>query len=169
MRTVLTALAVVTCAALTAGAADDEKYTSKDGKFAVQFPKGAKVTTETQKNGGLDMKVAKVADGADKKFIVMYVDLPDAAKNAPAKTLLDAIEAGMVKTSGGKLDGSKDFESGKGKYPGRELLVDKDGAKTKARLVLVETRAYIVIVGGPKEFATEKDATAFLDSFEVTK
>jgi hypothetical protein len=34
-----------------ATAADGEKYVSKEGQFAVAFPKGSKIRTETKKKG----------------------------------------------------------------------------------------------------------------------
>jgi hypothetical protein len=167
MRQILTALVVLAGAAFTC-AADDEKYKSKDGKFEIQFPAGTKVEKDTKKTGGIDMNFAIGKDG-EKAFIAMYMDLPAAAKDVPAKTILDGAEKGSVSQSGGKVDSSKDIEFGKNKYPGREFVADKDGNKTKTRVIIVETRVYVIAVGGPKDFATTKDGTKFLDSFEITK
>jgi hypothetical protein len=153
--------------ALTASAADD-KYTSKEGKFKIQFPEGAKVEKETKKAGNVDMYLTMVKDG-DKAYITIYMDLPAAAKDVAAKMILDSAEKGSVQQSGGKVESSKDIEFGKEKYPGREFVVDKDGVKVRNRAILVETRLYLVLVGGPKDFATTKDAGKFLDSFELTK
>lgn len=170
MRHVLAA-AVVVCAALTAGAADEEKYTSKEGKFTVRFPKGAKVVkTDTVKTAdGSELHRIAAADGKEKVYMVMYGDLPDSVKNVPAKTLLDTAEKGGVERIKGKLVSSKDIELGKNKLPGREFVVEKDGNKLRNRTFLVDARLYTVIVGGTKDFATTKEATAFLDSFEITK
>lgn len=168
MRAIL-ATTIFAAISLTAAAADDEKYKSKDGKFTVAFPAGAKVKTETKKaGGGIDMKMTTV-EAADKAYVVMYMDLPDAAKNVEPKMILDGAEKGSVSQSGGKLDSSKDIEFGKGKLPGREILVDKDGNKIKTWVIIDGVRIYVVAVGGPKEFATGKDGTAFLKSFEITK
>jgi hypothetical protein len=167
MRQVLTALVILAGAALTASAAD-EKYKSKEGKFEIQFPAGAKVEKDTKKAGTIDMNFAIAKDG-EKAFITMYMDLPAAAKDVPAKAILDGAESGSVKQSGGKVESSKDIEFGKNKYPGREFIVDKDGNKVKNRVVIVETRVYVIAVGGPKDFATTKEGTKFLDSFEITK
>jgi hypothetical protein len=167
MRQILTALVILAGVALTASAAD-EKYKSKEGKFEIQFPADKKVETETKKASGLDMYMATVKDG-DKAFIAMYMDFPAAAKDIPAKTILDGAEKGSVSQSGGKLEKSKDIEFGKNKYPGRELLVEKDGNKIRTLIILAETRMYVIAVGGPKDFATTKDASKFLDSFEITK
>src|SRR4051812_47483289 len=118
MRQVLTALVILAGAAFTC-AADDEKYKSKEGKFEVQFPAGSKVEKDTKKSGLLDMNFAIVKDG-EKAFITMYMDLPAAAKDVPAKAILDGAEKGSTKENGGKLESSKDIEFGKNKYPGRE-------------------------------------------------
>lgn len=169
MRRVLTAAVLVAGAALTAGAADDEKYTSKDGKFAVAFPAGAKVKLDKKAaGGGLDMKLFTV-ESKDKAFIVMYMDLPPAAKDVPAKQILDGAEAGSLKQSGSKLVESKDIAFGKAKHPGREILADKGGNKIRTQVIVAEARIYVVAVGGPKDFATGKEGSAFLKSFEITK
>jgi hypothetical protein len=170
MRNVLTALLIAACAALTAGAADDEKYTSKDGRFKVQFPAGAKVKTKTMKAGALEMNFVMVEE-SDRAFAVMYMDMPEEAKKAPAKGLLEGAEKGAVAQSGGKLESAKDIEFGKNKYPGREVVVDKDGNKTRTFLILADLRLYVVAAGGKKDFATDKeqDGAKFLASFEITK
>src|SRR5436309_1841916 len=115
MRAALAAVVVVACAALAAGA-DDEKYTSRDGKVAVAFPANSKVKTETKEDGsGVKMYVAAVED-KNRAYAVMYFDAPDAAKNVPAKDLLDGAVKGAVRESKGKLVESKDITFGKKKY-----------------------------------------------------
>ena len=47
--------------------------------------------------------------------------------------------------------------------------VHKNGTKLKTRMVLANTRMYIIIVGGEDDFATTKEAQKFLDSFEITR
>lgn len=167
MRKLLAAVAVLVCAGLVGGA-DDEKYKSKDGKYTVSFPADAKVTTKTQEAGGVSMKFAQV-EQKDKAYIVMYMDLPEAVKDVPVKNLLDNAEKGSVKETKGKLLDSKDIEFGKKKYPGREFVVEKDGSKIRSRIIVVGIRVYVVVVGGPKDYATGKEGDSFLDSFELTK
>ncbi|MDY3557523.1 hypothetical protein R5W23_000049 [Gemmata sp. JC673] len=167
MRNALAALVVVGAAGLAASGAD-EKYASNEGKFTARFPSGLTVKTEAKKAGALDMQVTSAKDDKENSFTVMYVDLPAGAK-APPKAVFDGIEAGMVKTSGGKVESSKEITYGAAKYPGREVLVDKDGAKIKARIILADSRVFIVFAGGPKGFGTTDAATKFLDSFETTK
>ena len=50
-----------------------------------------------------------------------------------------------------------------------EGTVNKTGLRLKTRVIIDGTRFYTIMVGGPKDFATSKEATAFLDSFEITK
>jgi hypothetical protein len=165
----LLAVAVLAGAALAAGADEEKKYTSKDGKFAVTFPAGLKVKTTKQDIGnGLSLTMT-VAEAKDQAYSVMFMAMPDAVKDIPAKTILDGAEKGAVEKSGGKLVKSKTLEFGKAKYPGRDVLVEKDGNKVRTWIIFAETRMYVVLVGGPKEFAAGKEAQAFLDSFEITK
>jgi hypothetical protein len=169
MRHILTALAVVACAVLTAGAADDEKYTSKEGKYAVVFPTGEPVKTDTTKSSDIDIHIATVKT-ADKTYIVTYMDLPaTAVREVPAKTFFDGGQKTAVANTGAKIDSTKDFAFGKEKYPAREVVADKDGNKIRSQLILAGTRLYFLTVAGPKDFATGKDATAFFESFEITK
>ncbi|QEG29100.1 hypothetical protein GobsT_38890 [Gemmata obscuriglobus] len=165
MRNALAALVVVAAAGLAASGAD-EKYTSKEGKFTARFPSDLTVKTEAKKAGAIEMQVASAKDDKENSFTVMYVDLPAAAK-APPKAVLDGIEAGMVSKSGCKVESTKEITYGAAKYPGREVLVDKDGAKIKTRIILAESRVYIVFAGGPKGFGATDAATKFLDSFET--
>lgn len=167
MRHALAALAVVGFVALAATAAD-EKYASKEGKYTVQFPDGATVKNESKSAGAAKMEFA-ATELKGNGYMVMYMDLPDGAQNLPAKTLLDAGEKGGVDKSGGKLVTTKDFEFGKDKLPGREFVVEKGDMKAASRIILTKTRLYVVTVTGPKDFATSKEATAFLDSFQITK
>ncbi|MCS6863528.1 MAG: hypothetical protein RMJ56_00015 [Gemmataceae bacterium] len=153
---------------LTSFAADKDKYQSKAGKFAIQFPAGEKVVTDTKKAGGnIDMHFA-VVEKNGQTYIAMYMDLPEAAKEVPSKTILDGAEKGSVSQGGGKVESSKDIEFGKEKLPGREFVTDKDGTKVKTRVIIHKTRVYIIVVGGSNDFIT-REGTKFLDSFEITE
>ncbi|MDB5306341.1 MAG: hypothetical protein JWO38_543 [Gemmataceae bacterium] len=168
MRGVL-AVVVFAGATLTAGADDEKKYTSKDGKFAVAFPTDGKVkTTKQEVGGGLTINMV-VAEGKDRAYSVMFMSLPEAAKDVPAKNILDGAEKGAIDKSGGKLIKSKEIEFGKAKHPGRDILVEKDGNKVRTWIIYTDTRIYVVLVGGPKDYASGKEAQAFFDSFEITK
>lgn len=166
MRGAFTAVAVL--AAVSAAAADDKKYESKDGKFAIAFPAGKEVKTQTQEQGGVKLQIAGVEE-KDKARMVMFFDLPAQAKDAPVKTLMDAMQKGALDKSGGKLVKATETTFGAGKLPARDLMMEKDGNKIRTLLVLDGVRVYMVLVGGPKDFATEKEAAAFVESFELKK
>lgn len=168
MRQPLVAAAILVSATFVTGA-DDEKYTSKAGRYAVAFPAGSKVKTEAKDTGALKLNFATVELKGATAYAVMYVDLPEQVKDVPVKDILEAAEKGAVKESKGKVETSKEIAFGEKKYPGREVLIDKDGDKIRSRIILVETRAYVVVVGGSKDFAKTKEGDRFLDSFELTK
>lgn len=167
MRNALTVLATLMWVTLTASAAD-EKYKSKEGKFAIQFPAGVEVKTDAQKVGNTETLIATAEDG-DKTYHVAYLDLTEKAKNRTAKEILDASQNGGVNESGGKLERSKNITLGKDKWPGREVVVDVEGDKIKSRFYLIDTKLYVIAVSGKKDFALGKDAAKFLDSFEIMK
>lgn len=166
MRNALAAVVVLASVGLVAQGAD-EKYTSKEGKFAVLFPAG-EVKTDTKTAGVSKMEFAAL-EVKGNGFMVMYMELPEGAQNLAPKALLDVGQKGGVDKSGGKLVASKDFTFGKDKLPGREFQIEKDGNKANSRIILTKTRLYVVTVAGMKDFATSKEAIAFLDSFEITK
>ncbi len=154
----------------TAQDATGGKYVSKEGGFSVQFPAGADVTTKSQDApGGMKMIITR-AEGEKKAFTVMYMALPDGiVKAAGAKVILDGAVNGVVRQGGGRQVSAKDLTFGKEKHPGREVVVDKDGNLVRTRIIVADPKIYGLLVDGPEEFASSKEATAFLDSFEIAK
>ena len=168
-RAVLAAVILI-LSGLTAGAEDGKKFTPKDGSYTVAFPAGSKVKTQEQEAGtGVVVSLSMVVDAKDRVYGVMHLALPESARGVPSKTLLDAGQNGALQKCGGNLLKSEDITFGMEKHPGRDLLVEKDGSKLRAKLIVVPPRVFIVLVGGPKEYATSKEATGFLDSFEIAK
>ena len=78
----------------------------------------------------------------------------------------DATRDGL-KGMDGKLVSEKDLEFGTAKLPGREVVVDRGKYQIRCRFLIRESRLYQLAVLGSGEFVTGKDATAFLDSFEI--
>jgi hypothetical protein len=146
-----------------------KKYVSKEGGFSVQFPAGGEVKTKNQDApGGLKMVIAGV-ESEKKAYMVMYMALPDGiVKAASAKAILDGAADGAVKKSGGKQVSAKDITHGKEKHPGREVVVDKDGNLVRTQIIVADPKIYVVVVGGPEEFANTKAAADFIKSFEIT-
>jgi hypothetical protein len=162
-------LGLIALAFVCTAAAAADKYESKEGKFKVAFPKGAKVSTK-QQDGGKGTKMNLVlAEQGDRAFVVMYMTLPDAVVNELSpKTLLDGGVKDWPK-KGEKLGTVKELAFGPDRLPGRDFVVEKPGGKLRAWMVLAGPTLYVVAAGGKGEFATGQDAAAFLESFEITK
>jgi hypothetical protein len=149
-----------------------ERHTSADGMYAVAFPGRPKLATQTAKSalGDLQVHVATYATADGNVYLVSYTDFPAAATRADnRKTLFDGVRDGFK--GRGAVAGEKDFQFGPDKLPGREGIVDKDKGKqrVKFRAVLRDNRLYQVAVIGTEGFVSGTDATAFLDSLELTK
>lgn len=173
MRTVVLGAAAVFFAG-AAGAQPGEMYASPEGKYTVKFPGKPKVAPpQTTKSaiGDLRVNVATYATADANVYMVSYTDFPAAAVKAENhKTLFDGVQDG-VKGSKGELVSEKELTFGPDKLPARELIVDKDKGKQRVRLrvVLRDNRLYQVAVIGTAEFVSGKDATAFIDSLDLTK
>ena len=168
-------VAAVVCFAGALGAQPPaEAFTSLDGKYTARFPGKPKVAapqTARTALGDLQVNVTTYATADASVFMVSHTDYPAAATKAEnRKTLFDGVRDG-VKGSKGEVVSDKDIEFGAGKLPGREVVVDKDKGKQRVRFraVLRDNRLYQVCVVGTPEFVAGKDATAFLDSLELTK
>ena len=149
-------------------------YSSDEGKFSVRFPNAPKVTEQTAKTavGDLTVTVAVYANSDGSTLMVSFTDFPDAAtKTENHATLFNGIRDG-IKGNNGKLVGDeKNLTFGPDKLPFREFVVDKDKPKQriKCRVILRDNRVYQLVVIGTADFTGGKEATAFLESFELTK
>jgi hypothetical protein len=168
-RTAALALLILAPAAL---AQPGEAYTSAEGRFRVKFPGKPKVSTSTVKSavGELKVTVAVYATADGNAYVASFTDFPAAAAKAENRDTLFGGVRDKVK-EGGELKDEKTIEFGPDKLPGRELVVDRDKGKQriKYRAILRDARLYQVGVIGTADFATGKDATAFLESLELTK
>ncbi len=150
-----------------------ETFTSTDGRYTVRFPGKPKITTPTAKSaiGDLQVIVATYATADANVYLTSHTDYPTAATKAEnRKTLFDGIQNGL-RGSKGKIVSEKEFEFGPDKLPGREVVVDKDMGKqrVKFKVVLRDNRLYQIAVIGTADFVSSKDATAFVESLELTK
>ena len=161
-------LAVVLCVGLAGlAAAQETKHESKGGAFTIVFP--AKPTTTTTKAGDTEVHITVVPRGTG-AFLAMYSDLAaDAVKNEKPKDILEKGVKGLLTQFKAKITDSKDLEFGKAKYPGRDVTAEKDMTLIRVRMVLADNRVYQVMVIGPKETVTGKEAMDFFDSFKITK
>jgi hypothetical protein len=169
MRAAPLAFLIVVVAAFPAGAAD---YSSAEGKFTAKFPGAPKVTTQTARSplGDLKVTVATFATADGNVFMVSYTDFPaEAVKPENLDTFFDGVSTGLKGKEGKVVGEEKKIEFGPDKLPGRELVVDKGKQRVRFRAVLRDARLYQVAVIGSADFVSGKDATAFMDSFNVTK
>ena len=149
---------------------DFQKYTSAAGKFTVLFPgKPKEQVQEIDTKGGKLKVVTTTVDPAPNLIYVVSVnDYPeDVAKTEP-QALLKGVRDGN-KGEDGKIVKDEEITLGKDKVPGREILIAKKTLYYRARLYLAGNRLYQLIVAGPKEAVTSKEADKFLDSFALTK
>ena len=170
MRIAVTALAVV-CLGLTAGAAaDGVKHNSPEGKFKIEFPKDAKVTTDSKKTkDGVEMHTVTADIGGGKVCVVLYVEIPALAM-VKASVFFDSTQNAAGKNKGEKIEDAKDITVGKDKLLGREfVVVSAGGRKIKTRMVVAGTRAYTITISDLKDYATTDAATDIFNSFDVTK
>ena len=161
-------LAVLTVSPLP-GQPPTEPHAPKDGRYAAKFPGKPKDTQQsvTTDLGKLKVNVALYASADGNAWWVSYTDYPaDAIKPDVRSKLIDAARDAM-KGSDGKFVTEKDMEFGPAKLPGREVMLDRSKQQIRVRFLIRDQRLYQVAVMGPGEFVTGKDATGFLDSFEV--
>ncbi|MBY0461091.1 MAG: hypothetical protein K2V38_27535 [Gemmataceae bacterium] len=150
-----------------------DPFTSPEGKYAVKFPGKPKLTAPVAKSaiGDLTVHTALYAAADGSAYTASYTDFPrDAVKAENLKTFFDGVRDG-IKGTKGEVVSEKEIVFGPDKLPGRELVVEKEKGKQriKVRVVLRDNRLYQWAVLGTPEFVAGGDATAFLDSLELTK
>jgi hypothetical protein len=164
-------LTVILLAAPDVSAQRGEAYSPENGRFTVRFPGRPKESTQKARStlGELKVTTSTYATSDANVYMVSYTDFPEgAAKAENSGTLFDGVREGL-KGKDGKLQDEKEIKVGRDKFPGRDIVVDKDGKRLKFRVVLRDSRLYQVAVIGTPSFVTSKDATAFIESFELTK
>ena len=160
----------ITVAVFAQGPAD--VYSPKDGNFSVRFPGKPKESTQATKTdlGTLNVFTATYASSDGSTYMVSYTDFPaEAARPENRDALYDGMRDELKKD--GKVLTAKDKEIGAKKLPGREIDIEREKGKQRLRfrVVLHDNRLYQVAVIGTARFVEGKDATGFLESFEVTK
>jgi hypothetical protein len=148
-----------------------EVFAPKEGHYKVRFPGKPKEETKTVESAIGDLKVSTatyaLTDGS--VYMASYTVFPDgAAKPEDRRTLFDGARDGL-KGKDGKVLSDKDAEVGPDKLPGRDVEIEKDKKRMKFRFVLRDGRLYQIAVIGSATFIASKEATAFFDSFELTK
>ncbi|HEX4608012.1 MAG TPA: hypothetical protein VH092_07390 [Urbifossiella sp.] len=163
------ALALLAVAAQPAGL-EFMPFASAAGRYKGIFPGAVKTETTEIKTptGPRTLTFDSVSLGDDVRFMVTYVDPPEDVTKQPPGPRLDKVRD-AAKGTDGKVVLDKDVVVGGGKLPGRDVLIEKPLYAVRNRVVIAGPRLYQVLVQGPKEFVTSRDADRFLDAFEVTK
>jgi hypothetical protein len=148
-----------------------DEYSPKNGNFSIKFPGKPKETTQTTKiqNGDVKVSIATFVTSDGNVYMVSYSDLPaNATKPDNLKTLFDGVREG-AKGKDGKIRDDEAFEFGTNKLPAHKLDVLKGEQIVKLWVIVRENRLYQIAVVGTDKFADSKEATAFLESFRLTK
>lgn len=157
--------------ALAAPAQDAVDLSPKGGRFKVRFPGRPKETTQKTKTpiGELAVYTATFATADGHVLIVSHTDYPpDAAKPDHHATLLAGARDGLVGKDG-KLVTDVAVPHAPDAPPVRELVVDKGKVQLRFRMFMKDNRLYQAGAVGAGAFVTGKDATEFLDSFQLVK
>ncbi|AWM38156.1 hypothetical protein GobsT_37430 [Gemmata obscuriglobus] len=157
-------IALVLTITVAGAAAGGEKYTSKEGQFAIAFPKGAEAKTHKNEKGRASLD-AVLVESQGTLHGVAYGEVP-AAELKNLGTFYDSVESGLVKRTGAKVTERKEVTFGPDKLPARDLLTERDGVHGRLVLVVNGTRIYAIMVRGSKEFVSSTEAAAFVASFE---
>lgn len=170
MRALVAGFVLVACVGVAS--AQPREYVSGEGKYSVKFPGAPKVSAQTNKSavGDLTVNIATYANSDGSAFLVSYTDFPEkATKPENHATLFEGIRKGVTGKDG-KLSGEETkHEIGPDKLPCREFTVEKGKQRIRYRVILRDNRVYQIAAIGTEAFATGKEGTAFLDSFQVTK
>ena len=145
------------------------EFVSGEGKYKVQMPSGVKTEKKELPVGDkkLTMHTAAVAVGTKSAIVVTHLDFADPIAAGSQKEVVKKTAEGAAQK--GKMLSDKEYAYGKDKLPGRDCLVETATHFMRYRNVLAGQRMYQLMVLGPKDFVTSKDADKVLDSFEVTK
>lgn len=146
-----------------------EEFSSAEGAFTVLMPGDpeAQVDTVNTAAGRLDLHSFMVEQG-DRVYGVSYADYPEVAvEGSDPETMLDGARDGAVANVQGTLL-SELIISLEG-HPGREIKVEVAGGEytLQARIFLVDSRLYQILVGTPIDDAFSTDVDRFLDSFAL--
>jgi hypothetical protein len=167
----LVAVALVSALAAAAGCGKPmTDFTSAQYKFKTKFPGAPKEQSKPMAGTTLKMFATESRNGA---FMVGVADMPIPA-NEPAAMIeerLDGAQTGAIANVGGALKSSTKVTLA-GKHPGRDFtatITKPVSGLIRARVFLVGTRMYQVMVVGSDSYVNSADANLFFDSFALTE
>ncbi|MBN9519308.1 hypothetical protein J0H58_12420 [bacterium] len=163
-------LALSTAAAQPPAGLEFQPFASAAGRYKIIFPGPVKTETAEVKtpSGPRTLTFDSVTLANDVRLMVTYIDPPEDVSKQPPGPRLDKVRDAS-KGADGRVVMDKEVTVGAEKYPGRDVLVEKPLYAVRNRVVIAGPRLYQVLVQGPKEFVTSRDADRFLDAFEITK
>ena len=144
-------------------------FASKEGRFTAAFPTQPKEEVQKLAVGKEEVAMYTLStEGKGFAFLVIWNDMPEAARGAPAKAVLDGAVKGA--SNRGKVVEDKETTFGPAKHPARRIVLDtREGVRFRILIVLRDGRLYQAMAGGTKEFAAGPKAEQFLKSFTLTK
>jgi len=171
LRTLLAAAAVALLVGPAAARRDDDdpdKFAPKGGKFAVAFPAKPKESRKTLKSDAGDTKFyqALYADGDGNVYSAGYLQFPMEIPADQNKGLFDGFMKGVAGDDG-EISSKKDGKFGPDKLPMRDSVVERDGKFVRVRMIIFEDRMFFLMLLGTEKFTKSKQATAFINSFEI--
>ncbi|CAN5577801.1 hypothetical protein BH11PLA2_BH11PLA2_49290 [soil metagenome] len=147
-----------------ASAKDWTAFESKVGQFTVQAPGKLKTSETTIATDAGDLKVVteSVSESTRLLLSITYVDYPPRFSLVDKNVLLTGVRDGL-KTKDARLVRDTIGDDG------REVFIHHGKYSTRTRLILSGTRLYQVTATGTPDTADGKQATQFLNSFQITK
>ena len=146
-----------------------QDFTSTQLKFKARFPGKPK---EQSQSGPFNTTMTMFAvESRNGVYMVGVADLPipTGESDAMIQNRLDGSRDGAVRNIDGTLKTSGAITLN-GKYPGREFVASvtkPQQGQVRAKIYMVGTRLYQVMVIGTDSYATNSQATEFLNSFQV--
>jgi hypothetical protein len=136
-------------------------YTSKEGKYTIEFP------TPPKEQGMMVMSEFGATDADKRTSGCGMATAPVPNKDAVPKTMLDAMVAGYKADA--KVLEEKDITIDK--HPGRHLVIENEKHRKWIRVYVVDDKLYINNCGAPFDRGAKDAATAkrVLESFKLTK
>lgn len=150
--------------------AEWKEFSPRGGGFALKMP-GKPVPVAMPDLNILGKKVKNPAwgyrpEGIFELYAIAYHDIPFGLADNDSTTFLKGVqELELTGAEDGELVSSKAIKLGD--HPGREFTIKSKPFWIRLRAYLVDSRCYKVMVLGGSSFVKGKEATRYLDSFEL--
>jgi hypothetical protein len=166
--------AVVATAFLAAGCGlfkpkEFKEFSDAQGGFRVLMP--GTPTPKTESAAGIKLMTWSIEE-TNGAYMVAYADMPIPANEPEAQlqNRLDGARNQAIANIQGTLKQEARVTMG-GRWPGRDITASFMNGKglMRARVYIVQTRLYQVVVVGTPSWAGSANATKFLDSLALTR